>query len=94
MATYYKSYMKISTIQIKNYRSIKDAKIALCDLTVLLGKNNEGKSNLLRAINVAISTLQEYANMKLRRGLTRYSITRLYSDEVHAHISALPKGIA
>ena len=40
----------------------------------MLGKNNEGKSNLLMAVNVAISTLQEYANMRLRRALiSRYS---------------------
>ncbi len=72
--------MKISTIQIRNYRSIKDAKIALGDMTVLLGKNNEGKSNLLMAVNVAITTLQEYANMRQRRVLiTRYSLR----DEIY-----------
>ena len=72
--------MKISTIQIRNYRSIKDAKIALGDMTVLLGKNNEGKSNLLMAVNVAITTLQEYANIRQRRiFFTRHSLR----DEVY-----------
>ena len=59
--------MKISTIQIKNFRSIKEAKISLGDMTVLLGKNNEGKSNLLMAVNVAISTLQIYGELRRRR---------------------------
>lgn len=72
--------MKISAIHIKNYRSIKEANVALGDLTVLLGKNNEGKSNLLMAVNVAVSSLQDYANLR-RRGnhISRYSVV----DEVY-----------
>lgn len=58
--------MKISSIQINNYRSISEAKIPLQDLTVILGKNNEGKSNVLMAINVAISALQIHAELKRR----------------------------
>ena len=58
--------MKISSIQIKNYRSISEAKIPLQDLTVILGKNNEGKSNVLMAVNVAISALQIHAELKRR----------------------------
>ena len=59
--------MKISTIQIKDYRSISEAKLSLGEITILLGKNNEGKSNLLMAVNIAISTLQEFAEIKKRR---------------------------
>jgi len=62
--------MKISSIQIKNYRSISDAKLSLEDMTVILGKNNEGKSNVLMAVNVAISALQIHAAIK--RKLYRY----------------------
>lgn len=62
--------MKISSIQIKNYRSISDAKLSLEDVTVILGKNNEGKSNVLMAVNVAISALQVHADIK--RKLYRY----------------------
>lgn len=58
--------MNISSIQIKNYRSISDAKLSLKDVTVILGKNNEGKSNILMAINVAISALQVHAAIKRR----------------------------
>lgn len=56
--------MKISSIQIKNYRSISDARLSLQDMTVILGKNNEGKSNVLMAVNVAISALQIHASLK------------------------------
>lgn len=51
--------MKLIAFSVSNYRSIKPSKkIYLKDYTVLVGKNNEGKSNLLRALNLAISTLQ------------------------------------
>lgn len=47
--------MKLVSFSVTNYRSITDAnKLALQNLTVLVGKNNEGKSNLLTALNVAM----------------------------------------
>lgn len=66
--------MKISSIQIKNYRSISDAKLSLENMTVILGKNNEGKSNVLMAVNVAISALQIHAAIK--RNIAQYRLQR------------------
>lgn len=40
----------ISRIQVKNYRSIADIDIALGPLTVLVGANGSGKSNLVQII--------------------------------------------
>ncbi|EEV24882.1 ATP-dependent OLD family endonuclease [Actinobacillus minor 202] len=42
--------MKIQSIEIKNWRSIKELKIAAQDLMIIIGQNNHGKSNLLSAI--------------------------------------------
>jgi AAA15 family ATPase/GTPase len=42
--------MKISTIEIKDWRSIKNVNIAFQDLMILIGQNNHGKSNVLNAI--------------------------------------------
>ena len=43
--------MKISELTIKNYRSYENAKIKFSDgLNVLIGKNAQGKTNLLEAI--------------------------------------------
>ena len=50
--------MRLVEFSVTNYRSITSAhKIALKNLTVLVGKNNEGKSNLLRALNVAMNAV-------------------------------------
>lgn len=43
--------MKIQHIQISNYRSIKELDIDVSDFLVLIGANNSGKSNILKALN-------------------------------------------
>jgi len=43
--------MKIKHIQIKNYRSIRRLDFELANFSILLGANNSGKSNILRALN-------------------------------------------
>lgn len=50
--------MKLISFSITNYRSITTAhKIEMSNLTILVGKNNEGKSNILNALNTAMMTL-------------------------------------
>ena len=50
--------MRLTSISIENYRSITKAyKIPLGDLTVLVGPNNEGKSNILLALVTAMDVL-------------------------------------
>lgn len=41
---------RISTVKISNFRSCKDVSIDLVDFTPIVGYNNAGKSNLIRAI--------------------------------------------
>lgn len=51
--------MRLKSISITNYRSITYAKsVILHDYSVILGKNNEGKTNVLNAINLAMTTLR------------------------------------
>jgi predicted ATP-dependent endonuclease of OLD family len=48
----------LESFSVENYRSITQARqITLADSTVLLGPNNEGKSNILRALNAAMLAL-------------------------------------
>ncbi len=42
--------MKISRLRIKNYRNIRDVDVPLSDIVAIIGENNSGKSNLLRAL--------------------------------------------
>jgi AAA15 family ATPase/GTPase len=54
--------MKLASIQIENYRSILKTQTLNLDehFTVILGPNNEGKSNLLRAIVLAMNCLRDF----------------------------------
>ena len=57
--------MKIVSFTVKNYRSIVEAhKIILDNYNVMLGKNNEGKSNILRALSVCLSCINDYRHFK------------------------------
>lgn len=41
---------RIEIVRIRNFRSIKQADVNLNDLNVFVGKNNVGKTNLLKAL--------------------------------------------
>ena len=71
--------MKLIKFSVTNYRSITAAhKIDLSSKTVLIGKNNEGKSNVLHALQVSMELLQEHAQAE-RRGLRRVYREELFS---------------
>ena len=44
--------MIIKSIRIKNFRSIVDETIDLSDMNFFVGKNDSGKSNVLKALNL------------------------------------------
>ena len=55
--------MQLVNFSVTNYRSITKAhKINLQNITVLVGRINEGKSNILMALNVAMETMMQHAN--------------------------------
>ena len=66
--------MKIKSFTITNYRSIKKAyNIPLNeDMTILIGKNNEGKSNILRALSGAFYIIKLLQNVKVASELDSY----------------------
>ncbi|MEU6074816.1 ATP-binding protein [Micromonospora sp. NPDC047074] len=60
--------MKLTGMAIQKYRSIKrTSRLNLGDLTVLVGPNNEGKSNILRALVISMRLLRRYGLMQSQR---------------------------
>ena len=49
--------MFIKEIRIRNFRSIVKADIQLSDLTLFVGLNDVGKSNVLKALNLFFNDL-------------------------------------
>lgn len=58
--------MILSSFHVKNFRSIVEADFPLSKVTVLLGKNNEGKSNILRAFTIAMRVLESHSDVRTR----------------------------
>lgn len=48
--------MRIHKVRIHNFRSIREIELACQPLQIFLGPNNHGKSNILAAIEFALST--------------------------------------
>lgn len=64
--------MQLVNFSVTNFRSITIAhKVALSGTTILIGKNNEGKSNILKALDIAMLALQEHAVDEVRRTVRR-----------------------
>lgn len=70
--------MRLVSFSVTNFRSITDAhKIPIGDSTVLLGRNNEGKSNVLRALGIAMRALTAHASEE--------TDTFRYAREAHSY---------
>ena len=73
--------MKLTSFSVSNYRSITRAhRIKLQDLTILVGKNNEGKSNIIKALSLSLNMIKNYSEFS-RRIPTSVSRYRLYEKE-------------
>ena len=61
--------MKLVSFSVTNYRSITKAyKLPIRQSTILIGPNNEGKSNILRALVTALELLRKLGQFKMMRG--------------------------
>ncbi|MDX2208048.1 MAG: AAA family ATPase [Gemmatimonadales bacterium] len=87
--------MRLTSVTVERYRSITKAyKIRLSDYTVLVGPNNEGKSNVLRALAAAMSTLRIYASVqvpvRMSAASTRMRTRRFYdwSQDFPLHLQS------
>lgn len=59
--------MQLTYFTVSNYRSITNAyKLDLQNMTILIGKNNEGKSNLIKALNLAMEIVRFSGNFRRR----------------------------
>lgn len=71
--------MKIKSFYVENYRSIKSARIDdLQNFCVITGPNNAGKSNLLRALNLALALCCRDFSQVYRRKYLSYTNSNGY----------------
>lgn len=83
--------MRLTNFSVTNYRSITTAhKINLQDLTVLVGKNNEGKSNLLTALNVAMTAMLIHCRLKDVNMQNNRRLRQIYDWDRDFHFNLNP----
>lgn len=84
--------MKLVAFSVQNYRSIKSTpRIELSNLTVLVGPNNEGKSNLLSALVCALTMAQERPGRRtLLTSRSPYVFQRDYPIHQQSRATAKP----
>lgn len=63
-------------IHIKNFQSIKDLNLKIDGFTVLIGKNNIGKSAIIRAIKSALDNESGKENIRLGESTIEVQVTR------------------
>ena len=64
--------MRLVGFSVKNYRSITRAhKLRIADSTILIGPNNEGKSNILQALVTALRIVSQLGHVEIMRGRLR-----------------------
>ncbi len=66
--------MKLVSFSIANYRSITTAyRLPIRNSVILIGPNNEGKSNILRALVTSLEVLSNLGRMRIYKGRLRDS---------------------
>lgn len=69
--------MKLVNFSISNYRSISNAyKLPLTDYTVIVGPNNEGKSNILKGLGLALAILTDQRSFRFSGRTPTYYANR------------------
>lgn len=53
--------MNLSKVYIENFRSIKKVNLSLSNYSVVFGKNNEGKSNIMKAIHRGWNIINDFS---------------------------------
>lgn len=81
--------MLLSEVYIKNYRSIEELKLKLGKCSIIVGKNNSGKSNILKAIDLVLGekyiklTKNDFYNRDENREIKiKLTFTDLTSEEL------------
>ena len=74
--------VRVSSLQLIDFRSFENEKIKFDDVTVVVGANNVGKSNILRALELLPAEAQLDLTRDLRRRSAKSSPELIYTLEL------------
>ena len=81
---------QLQSINLNNYRSYDDETIEFKNLTGIVGLNNQGKTNVFRALNMVL-TNDNFREKDIRRGTKSGSVTVTFTDGSWIKRGAGPK---
>lgn len=84
--------MRIARVQVKNYRNLKSVDVKLGTLVTLVGENNSGKSNLLRAMTLPFAADEGSASKRLTWFDINNEAKGLYYTFIQDHIKEIVDG--
>ncbi len=80
--------MKLIKVQVKNFRSIEDSEeFTIGDLTCLVGKNEAGKTAILKALEAQFPVAKPHAKYDMTRDYPRRSYAEAVRDKDQPEIS-------
>lgn len=76
--------MRISRVQIDNYRNLKHVDVVFESIVAIIGENNSGKSNFLRALSLPLSS----DDIGVSKHLSWYDINMEAKDRYYEFLRA------
>ena len=75
--------MKVSHVEIKNYRNLRSVNVSLESIVTVIGENNSGKTNFLRALSIPLSS----DDSGYSKRLSWYDINQDAKEEYYTFLS-------
>lgn len=74
--------MKICRVQVENYRNLLNIDVVFNNIVTLIGENNSGKSNFLRALSIPLSS----DDSSFGKRLSWYDINREAKENYYEYL--------
>lgn len=81
--------MKIFRVQVENYRNLKSIDVNFGNIVTLIGENNSGKSNFLRALSIPLSS----DDTGVSKRLSWYDINREAKEKYYEYLKTNKQAI-
>lgn len=84
--------MRICRVRIENYRNLQHVDVELSNIVTLIGENNGGKSNFLRALSIPLSSDDTGVSKRLSWFDINKEVKRQYYEYLKANRSSIIDG--
>ena len=80
----------VSEVSIKNFKSVREARVELRPLTVVVGRNSSGKSSLIQALLLSVQHLTNRYSSDRKISLNQHLVRLGAFTQMHRHGAESP----